>query len=143
MRGSTLILNGPIERVSRPSLTVIVMSVAVADIGVRGRAGQRAGLGAELRPGRLIRDREFEEVVVGVARLGVNEYGCPASTAAGGVPLISGGDSYWRRRAVDRSGCSAGSWWSSAASSSKHRPRQRRHQQQRRALRERLPETEL
>ena len=41
----------------------------VADVGVGRRTGERAGLGAERGPRRLVLDRELEEVLVGVGRL--------------------------------------------------------------------------
>jgi hypothetical protein len=91
LRGLTTIRNGPIERESRPSVTVIVMSPVSPTCSSPGEpvsAPVSAFNCAHAGTPSPLNSRKSLSASLAV---GVNEYIWPASTDAGGVPLISGG----------------------------------------------------
>ena len=65
-RGLVLILNGPTERLSLPSVTLIVMSSLSPTSASPGVPLSVPVSGSKRRPLRLVLDRELDEIAVGV-----------------------------------------------------------------------------
>ena len=87
-----LILNGPTERVSRPSVTLIVMSAVSptsASVGVPVSAPVSVLNVAHVGLFSIVNSRKSSSAS---DACGVKEYGLPASTPGSGVPVISGAE---------------------------------------------------
>src|SRR5262245_3191133 len=90
VRARTVMRNGPTERVSRPSLTLIVMSPVsptLASPGVPVSAPVSALNAAHVGLPSIVNSRKSSSAS---EALGVNEYIWPAVTVGAGVPPISG-----------------------------------------------------